>query len=282
HICQNLVQRSAVPAVYSRASSTNSASKRKAVSHADKDRLLRQAKKPRKGPFGAIIDEQDDQWGGARATGVYFYDYGVILLKFYIGLSEAVKNSGQYDPWSSTSVPEDEVLPDDFGTEGVEKPAPKPPKNTLPDPRKYIQLSAVPVPHAGMSYNPPVNAHQELLLQAHSIEEKRVKELEKTKEIKERMERSKALEEIGADGDVPPGMTIDESREGDEEQEPSEAIKKNMPQRKTNAQRRKAAKVLEEVGFISDTPMELRMDAHTSLETDTCRTSGKEADVLGS
>ncbi|KAI3613772.1 hypothetical protein WG66_013501 [Moniliophthora roreri] len=238
-----LARRSAVPAVYSRANSTNSASKRRAVSQADKDRLLRQAKKPRKGPFGAVIDEQDDQWGGARTT----------------GLSEAVTNSGQYDPWSSTSAPEKKVLPDDFGIESVEKPAPKPPKNTLPDPRKHIQLSAVPVPHAGMSYNPPVNAHQELLLQAHSIEEKRVKELEKTKEIKERMERSRALEEIGADGDVPPGMTVDEPREADEEQEPSEAITKNMPQRKTKAQRRKAAKILEEKRILAERAAKKRM-----------------------
>ncbi|KAK7044201.1 hypothetical protein VNI00_007921 [Paramarasmius palmivorus] len=240
-----LAQRSAVPAVYSRANSTNSASKRKAVSQADKERLLRQAKKPRKGAFGAIIDEKDDQWGGARAT----------------GLSEAVKNSGQYDPWSAPSTTEDqnEIL-DEFGRPGVEKPAPKPPKNNLPDPRNLIQLSAVPTPHAGTSYNPPANAHQELLLRAHGVEEKRVKDFEKAKEIKDRMERSRALEEIGAHGDVPPGMAVDEPVENEEEDiQQTEAITKKMPQRKTKAQRRKEAKKLEEKRILAERAAKKRM-----------------------
>ncbi|KAL0067837.1 hypothetical protein AAF712_005005 [Marasmius tenuissimus] len=238
-----LAQRSAVPAVYSRHNSTNSASKRKAVSHADKERLLRQAKKPRKGPLNSIVDETDDKWGGAKTAGV----------------SEAVKNSGHYDPWATTEEPSI-AEEDDFGEEGIQslyKPPPKPPKHlsssaaSSSDPRKIIELAAVPPPHAGMSYNPPVTAHQELLLQAHSSEEKKEKEAEKTREVKERMEKARVLEEVGG-VDRRPGMTVDEPVEDDEEETPSgEVITKKMPERKTKAQRKKEARRLEEKRLLA-------------------------------
>lgn len=93
-----LAQRSAVPAVFSRP--TSSSQKRKAtVSREDKERLLRIAKRPRKGPFNSVQDTSEFQSGEGT-----------------VGLSEAVKASGSYDAW----VEEPEVvLPD--GLETVHK-----------------------------------------------------------------------------------------------------------------------------------------------------------------
>ncbi|KAL0569997.1 hypothetical protein V5O48_011965 [Marasmius crinis-equi] len=266
-----LAQRSAVPAVYSRNNSTNSASKRKAVSQADKERLLRQAKKPRKGPLNSIVDEADDKWGGAKAAG----GIPIVLLDLRVlternpGVSEAVKQSGQYDPWATIEEPQAVDEDDNFGAEEIKnfkKPAPKPPKHpssssSLPDPRKAIQLSAVPTPHAGMSYNPPVAAHQELLLQAHSAEEKKEKEAEKTREVKERMQKAKELEEIGVNNPRP-GMTIDEPGDEEEEEEETptgEVITKKMPERKTKAQRKKEARRLEEKRILAQRAAKKKM-----------------------
>jgi len=44
----------------------------------------------------------------------------------------------------------------------------------LPHPKHVINAPAVAEPHQGTSYNPSIEAYQELLLQAHEKEEKRV------------------------------------------------------------------------------------------------------------
>ena len=77
-----LAQRSAVPAVVSRA--TAATVKRKRLTHEDKDRLLRMGKRPRKGPFNAVMDTTEVGAGSA-------------LLE----LSEAAKQSGRYDVWGT-------------------------------------------------------------------------------------------------------------------------------------------------------------------------------------
>lgn len=76
-----LSQRSAVPAVTSR--------KRVRVSNEDKDRLRRIAKRPRKGPLNSIIDPTEPGAGSSM-----------------VGLSEAVKTSGTYDPWEERPTEE--------------------------------------------------------------------------------------------------------------------------------------------------------------------------------
>jgi nucleolar protein 53 len=53
------------------------------MSREEKDRLLRMAKRPRKGPFNAVMDPSEYQAG-----------HGVVEL------SGAVKESGGYDPWN--------------------------------------------------------------------------------------------------------------------------------------------------------------------------------------
>ena len=82
-----LAQRSAVPAVFSRTTTTTIASKRKLrISREEKDKLMRIAKRPRKGPFNTIIDPSE---------------YGATVT-----LSAAVKESGMYDPWVLQPVEE--------------------------------------------------------------------------------------------------------------------------------------------------------------------------------
>lgn len=83
-----LAQRSAVPAIFSR-TNTNTPLKRKAVTHDDKGRLLRIAKRMRKGPFNAVIDPTEFGAGSAL-----------------LDLTEAVKKSGQYDVWVDQPDPD--------------------------------------------------------------------------------------------------------------------------------------------------------------------------------
>jgi nucleolar protein 53 len=88
-----------VPAVFSRSTSSSNPNKRKShLTHEEKSRLLRISKRPRKGPFNSIIDPTEFGAGSA-----------------IIGLSEAVKESGTYDPW----VEEDAQPEEEF--EGMEK-----------------------------------------------------------------------------------------------------------------------------------------------------------------
>jgi len=96
-----LAQRSAVPAVLSRTSSNK---RKAAVSREDKDRLMRIAKRPRKGPFNSVMDPSEYAAGSA-----------------IIELSEAVKKSGTYDPWAEVGSIEE--VKD--GMETVQKKQPK-------------------------------------------------------------------------------------------------------------------------------------------------------------
>jgi nucleolar protein 53 len=117
-----------------------------------------------------------------------------------------------------------------------------------PHPRDTIDVPAVIVPHQGTSYNPAANHHRELLLQAHETEEQRVREAEKNAALKEKMEnaRREAVEEHWA-----PGMAIDQGIPAQDHDESGGDAKelpaKKMPQRKTQAQRKKAARLLAEV-----------------------------------
>ena len=89
-----LSQRSAVPAVVSRATKPCGAKK---VSQADKERLLRIAKRPRKGPFNAIMDPTEFGAGSAA-----------------IDVSHAVKHSGGHDLWDVPAV--EEIVPEGLET----------------------------------------------------------------------------------------------------------------------------------------------------------------------
>ncbi|KAG7439418.1 P60-like protein, partial [Guyanagaster necrorhizus] len=205
-----LAQRSAVPAVFSRA--TSSGKRKAAVTREEKEWMLRIVKRPRQGPFNSIVDPTEFGAGSA-----------------IIGLTEAMKNSGQFDPWAADAEEKVEV------PEGTERLQKKPVKVCL-------SVPAVVEPHLGTSYNPPADAHRELLLRAHEIEERRIAEAEKLTEVKNQMENARVGEDDGNSG--VPGMKVDIATTVEEEEEPSETFSKPALERKMKQQRRKAAKVL--------------------------------------
>jgi nucleolar protein 53 len=111
-------------------------------------------------------------------------------------------------------------------------------KATLPN--------AVETPDQGTSYNPVYEAHQDLLRNAHEREVKRVAEAEQAEEVRRRMEAAR-----GAGGSGVEGMLVDVDGEFEEEfdggdEDMLEPLK--LPGRKTGQQRRKAARVVAEVG----------------------------------
>ena len=93
-----LAQRSAIPAVYSRSNgeTVSAGQKRRGsgLSRDEKNRLLRIAKKPRKGPFNSVLDPAEYESGSA-----------------IVELSKAVKESGKYNVWDE-DMEEEEELPD--------------------------------------------------------------------------------------------------------------------------------------------------------------------------
>ncbi|KAI0372350.1 P60-like protein [Pilatotrama ljubarskyi] len=238
-----LSERSAVPAVFSRTTASSKAEKRKAVSHDDKSRLLRMSKRMRKGPFNAYVDPNQVGEGSAM-----------------LELSEAAKKAGEYDVWAE-DVPE--------------KPKVKVPQHYLPhsnqapqteNPRSHIALPAVPSPHEGQSYNPPLTAHQQLLRAAHEKEEQKLKgaaELEALKAQLEKARKVAAAEAAAAQG-VAPGMKVDEAAEGQADEaegaEGSEPLPpKKMPARKTKQQRRKAERLRAEKRALAEKAARKRM-----------------------
>ncbi|KAL1948397.1 hypothetical protein VTO73DRAFT_12472 [Trametes versicolor] len=228
-----LSERSAVPAIFSRPTPTSNAEKRKAlVSHEDKSRLLRMGKRLRKGPFNAYVDPNQVGEGSAM-----------------LELSEAAKKAGEYNVW------EEEVA------ETIEVRAPQ-----TSNPRSHIALAAVPSPHEGTSYNPPLTAHQQLLRAAHEKEEQRIKSLEHVEALKDKLLKARALAliESVAANEMVPGMKIgnaeeaegdeDEGAEGDEPLPP-----KKMPARKTKQQRRKAERLRAEKRALAEKAARKRM-----------------------
>ncbi|KAI0357644.1 P60-like protein [Trametes cingulata] len=227
-----LSERSAVPAVFSRATPSSKAEKRKAVSHDDKSRLLRMSKRMRKGPFNAYVDPNQVGEGSA-------------LLE----LSEAAKKAGEYDVWAE-DVPE--------------KPKVKAPHTE--NPRSHIALPAVPSPHEGTSYNPPLTAHQQLLRAAHEKEEQKLKSAEEVEALKAQLDKARkvAAAEAAAAQGVAPGMKVDEITEDQAEEaevaEGSEPLPpKKMPTRKTKQQRRKAERLRAEKRALAEKAARKRM-----------------------
>ncbi|KAI0943675.1 hypothetical protein AcW1_002776 [Taiwanofungus camphoratus] len=221
-------QRSAVPAVFSRATSTSSALKRK-LTHEEKGRLLRMGKRPRKGPFNAVIDPTELGAGSAM-----------------IEVSEAAKKSGSYDVWTEKSA------------EAITAKNPK-----TPHPKSMIALPAVPAPHEGTSYNPLVTSHQELLRTAHEIEEQRLKEAEKLEQMKAKIEEGrKAASDTRAEG-IALGMMVDEAQEpANEDAQDDDAVvqpAKKMPERKTKQERRKVERLRAEKRALAEKAARKRM-----------------------
>ena len=118
--------------------------------------------------------------------------------------------------------------------------------------RDIIEIPAIDEPHLGSSYNPPVEAHTELLTKANQAEEKRFEEAERLKAIKEKISGAVGDGVPGQDG-VPAGMVVDENVDSDEEDavDVDVPLRKKLPARKTKQQRAKAARQIAEVNLFS-------------------------------
>jgi hypothetical protein len=126
----------------------------------------------------------------------------------------------------------------------------------LPHPRSLIELPAVEEPHQGTSYNPPLTAHQELLLKAHQLEMKRLEEEHALAQIEAKFGRARVTtvtDDDDVEAGVAPGMTVDDNNnnhDDDNAEAPAsgeEAVPKPLPKRKTKQQRNKAARLKAEV-----------------------------------
>jgi nucleolar protein 53 len=110
-----------------------------------------------------------------------------------------------------------------------------------------IELPAIQTPHQGTSYNPPAEAHRDLLRAAHEVEEveEEAKYADKCREVRERMTQARRLGSV-THKSLPPGMALHEVEE-EGEGEPVAPLVKPVPARKTRQQRKKAQRALEEV-----------------------------------
>ncbi|EIN14662.1 P60-like protein [Punctularia strigosozonata HHB-11173 SS5] len=245
---QLLAQRSAVPAVTSRTFTTPSDSKKRKLSHEEKARLLRTAKKLRKGPLNSYVDPTE--LGAGSAT---------------IDVSEAVKNSGGYNVWETKEESND-----------VEEEIPRPSSNAKPKappptvhthPRRVIELPAIAEPHQGVSYNPALTAHQELLRKAHEIEERRQQEAQKNEEWNARLQKIRNLNAEVQEG-VPAGMTVEDVEANDDQSEEDTTevpAPKKVPARKTKKDRARAAKLREEKRALAEKTAKKRLLASITM-----------------
>jgi nucleolar protein 53 len=235
-----LSQRSAIPAVFSRPTKDSIASRSK-VSRADKERLLRIAKRPRKGPFNAVMDHTEFGAGSAL-----------------IDVSAAVKHSGSYDPWTAEEV---EEVAD--GLEYTKKPKIKRPE--LSHPRDVIEVPAVLEPHQGSSYNPPAAAHDELIMEACRLERRRQEEADRLAEVRRKVADARALA-TGVTEGLPLGMTLDEiPTDGEPIIQHDAVVPKKPSTRKTKQQRAKALRLREEKRALAEKAARKKMLATITM-----------------
>jgi nucleolar protein 53 len=198
--------------------------------------MLRIGKRDRKGVFNSIEDPTKLGQGSA-----------------ILEPSHAVKESGNFDIWGNASshmqVDEEKKS---FLLPLVQKPTIKAPKGDKV--RAEIDVPAVSAPHGGASYNPAVEAHQDLLQLAHDRVAEKERETNKYAGMKEKMEAARKTEALEVTPGVPAGMTVDVIGGVDEvvsDADGESAIPRKAPVRKTKQQRRKAEKQREEVSVAS-------------------------------
>lgn len=127
--------------------------------------------------------------------------------------------------------------------------------------KDLIDVAAVVEPHQGTSYNPPVEAHSELVVKAAEIEARKVQELERMAVTKKIMDAAKFDSDHVHDITLPAGMLLDKPVEDEEADEVKDDTKeaepavKKVPKMKTKAQKAKAAKLLAEVRLSWSVPV---------------------------
>ncbi|KAG6329369.1 hypothetical protein ID866_9719 [Astraeus odoratus] len=225
-------QRSAIPAVTSRATKP---SKRK-LTQVEKDRLLRIAKKPRRGPFNAIMDPTE--FGGGSAP---------------IDVTHAVQNSGTHDLWTPVA----EVALADV-LDVTRKPTIKRPATNHP--RDVIDIPTVSIPHQGTSYNPLVHAHEELVMEAYQAEKRRQDEAGRLAKYRKRIEAAQQSFATAMDG-MPLGMMVDKITEDSDKPPTTDdmVVPNKPPQRKTKQQRARILRQKSEKQALAEKALRKRL-----------------------
>lgn len=116
-----------------------------------------------------------------------------------------------------------------------------------------IDVPAVSVPHPGASYNPPVQAHEELLMEAYKMEQRRQEEADRLLEARKKIEQAQAFAANDATEGIPAGMVIDEIQDdGEMDTNTPAVVPKRLPARKTKQQRARMVKQKAEVRLGDD------------------------------
>jgi len=138
--------------------------------------------------------------------------------------------------------------------------------------RDLIKIPAVTEPHQGSSYNPPADAHQELLLRAAALEEKRLLDVEKVAEVKAKIDTARLTAGVG-ETIFAPGMVVQGLDEHDEEEiaECGSIERKVTSARRSRSQRNKGTRLLAEVCSCIGSSA-TAVFSKTVLETSTCGT----------
>lgn len=103
-------------------------------------------------------------------------------------------------------------------------------------------------PHPGASYNPPVRAHEELLMEAYEVERRRQEEADRLMEAKKKIEQAREFAADDAMEGVPAGMVVDEIKDdGEMKVDTPAVVPKKPPTKKSKQQRTRIAKQKAEV-----------------------------------
>jgi nucleolar protein 53 len=114
--------------------------------------------------------------------------------------------------------------------------------------RDLIKVPAVTEPHQGSSYNPPADAHRELLLRAAALEEKRILDVEKMAEVKAKIDTARFTADVG-ETIFAAGMVVQklDDHDGEEIAECGSFERKATSVRRSRSQRNKETRLLAEV-----------------------------------
>ncbi|KAG8945226.1 hypothetical protein FRC04_001132 [Tulasnella sp. 424] len=231
HAQKILSARSAVPSpnpIQPPPSEENAAKYREKMSRLQRERLKRIAGKNIRGPFNSVVNPRERSREG-------------------VGL-EMKSTVPQDNLWDR--VDEDTKFIESLNEGDQKDYLPgvilKPKHKALEsDPvRQSITLKAVSEPHAGTSYNPAVEAHQELLRKAVDVEEIREAKRRKVEERRERtVQLAKELEEKGEKAEMAVDMPGDEES-GQEEDEAAavDESKRKDPKKKLKRAKRAATR----------------------------------------
>ncbi|KAI9471430.1 ribosome biogenesis protein Nop53/GLTSCR2 [Zychaea mexicana] len=142
-----------------------------------------------------------------------------------------------YDMWGDGAEEEEEDDSTGGYLDAVKERKVKAPSTLKSKPAALVHKPSVEVPHAGASYNPTMEDHQELLREAHGIETKKE---EAIKKLNEQLSYRKELDQLK--NELEESISDDDEEEEEEEAQKDEAgsaKRKSGGMRKTTTQRNK-------------------------------------------